>query len=112
MSALSPKSFLDPGEDLLDVRAGDVSVKRLARGPALDERDAARIVYALVQRVEDASLLSVSRLHEGLEGLGGLRLLAGLGGEGPDDNDFRDATSPLGRARYGRCFAAVKEQRA
>jgi hypothetical protein len=65
-----------------------MGVEELARRPALDEREPARVVGALMQRVEDAALLVVGGVDERLERLDRLGLLAGLRLERPHDDDF------------------------
>src|SRR4051794_8983993 len=56
------EELLGAFEECRDVRGGEVGVERLARGPALDERQAAGVVAALVQGVQDAPVLVVRRL--------------------------------------------------
>ena len=53
-------------QDALHVRRRQIGVELLARGPALDEGDAARVVRPAVQGVEDAALLAMGGLDERL----------------------------------------------
>src|SRR3954452_15242287 len=75
------EQLVDTLEGRRDVRALQVRVEQLARGPAVDERQPARVLRAPVQRVEDAALLRVRRLDESFERFKRLDLLAGLGRE-------------------------------
>lgn len=68
--------LLAASQQLLDVGACEMCLEQLARDPALDEGEPPRVVGALVERVEDAAVLSVGGLEQGLQGLGGFGLLA------------------------------------
>src|SRR4029078_13194405 len=67
-------------------------------GPALDGRELAGIVGALVEGVEDASALGVRRRDERLADLPGLGLLPRLRPERPDDHDLGHAILPSRRS--------------
>jgi hypothetical protein len=88
-------------EQRRDVVALEVRVQRLARLPALDEGQAARVVGTPVQRVEDAAGLAVRGLDQRLERLERVLLLAALDLERPGDDDFRHAILLSARGRDG-----------